>query len=161
VIDRQGKVLSEEEVDLTKVELPVTIVLESSLPSPPRAGLGWPGVVLPNKIVSRSRFTLAADLATFLRERMSAEKEQKNTPRSAKIYTDHDNGGLLLKFDDRFHVFWGNDEDRGQSNEPSDLEKWRRITAKAWGQEAISARKADLYLGFTRNGVEFRPFGEK
>jgi hypothetical protein len=159
LVDREGKVLPEEQVDLTKIELPVTIVLEDPPPTPPIAGLEWPGAEFNDKMASRSRVALAISLAGFLRDRMSAEKGQKNVPQSASIYVDEEEyPGLLLKLGDRLYVLWGRDEDRGKSNEPSDLEKWRRITAKAWDQEPVSAPKASQYLKFTRDGVEFQPF---
>jgi hypothetical protein len=159
IVDREGKVLPEEQVDLSRIELPMTIVLEKPPPTPPTAGLDWPGTENNAKAGSRSRVALAISLAGFLRDRMSAEKGQKKVPRSASIYVDEQEyPGLLLKLDDRLYVLWGRDENRGKSSEPTDLEKWLRLTARAWDEAEITEPKATRYLEFTRDGVDFRPF---
>jgi hypothetical protein len=159
IVDREGKVLPEEEVELSRLDLPVMIVLKTPPSSPPIAGLDWPGVQNTETSGSKSRVALSISLARFLRDRMSAEKGRKNVPQVASIFVDEkDYLGLMLKFDNRLHVFWGRDADRGKSSEPSDLEKWRRITARTWDQEGLTTPKFRLYLEFTRDGVVTTPF---
>jgi hypothetical protein len=163
-VDRESKVLPREEIDEDHAEIPIVIIADKP-GSKPRPGIDWPEAVESGiKPGSDRRVTVAeaAELATSLRAGMRRDRDVPGLPGSAFIfaneYANEYPKGLLVRFEGKVHVYWGDSDRRKSPSEPTDAEKWAILTAEIRGSAGRAVAKPNEYLIFRNGKVEAVPF---